>query len=146
MSNPISVSAQDLVSRIINAAIGIDEHHIFVVYDEKALTEAIKVGIKTPFAGIIYGGLAGQPGADPTRQGLVSELQFAILYGFAAPTIGNVDSQDTAWEAMTTVRKAIRGQRSPSMHFWRWVRETYLGTRNDAVYYAQHWATVTIAS
>lgn len=144
MTNPISDSAKDLSDRIVAADAGLDTNHVFIVYDEKALGEKINVGILTPFAGIVYGGLEGLPGADVTRQGLAANLQFAVLFGLAAPTIANVDSQDDAWNLMTAIRKAIRTTVSPTGHKWRWVRETYLGRKNDAVYYAQHWAAVAV--
>lgn len=133
---------KDIAARIA-VVLPLDSQHVFVVTDENDLVKQIQTGVKTPFAGVIYGGLQAREGADPSRQGRAVDLRVGVFFGVTGRTIGNADTKPATWALLSAVRKAIIGQRSPTGHHWRFLSESFLGSKNDASYYSQHWGTFT---
>jgi hypothetical protein len=139
MPNPVADACADLVT-VLSSVSGLDSDHVFVATDEKHLGEKIAVGVKTPFVGVVYGGLQSIAAADPSRMGRLIDMRFGLMFGLASGQIGNVNAASSAWDILKAVRAAIRGRKAPSGHPWRFVSEAYLGRRNEVLYYVQHWA------
>ncbi len=143
--NPADQAVTQLAAILAKVA-PLDVEHVFTVFDEKNLADRVKIGVKTPFVGVIYGGMQSIASADPSRMGRALDMRIGLFFGVASDKIGGVDSQQSAWELLTAARKAIRGQRAPSGHPWRFISEPYLGRRGEVMYYAQHWGTMVAES
>lgn len=112
---------------------------ILTVFSESDFKNKSKM-LKTPFAGIMYGGMNATSG--DLRAGLAADLNLGILVGLASmnPT-GELENQ--SWTILSAIRRAILNQRSPTGHVWKFKSEVYMGDNGQISYFLQTWSTWT---
>lgn len=113
-------------------------HHIYSEDDIVTLTK----GLSYPCVGVLYDGIRSSPEQGATsKQGLSAEIVCSVMLFFrAASNVASKDSTSEALQLLDSIRDSIKGQRSPTGHFWRFQMEAALGGKNSVLIYIQRWA------
>lgn len=139
MSDIATLCTSDLVTKLqglINDPLG---DKVLSVFSEDDFYDKVKL-LKTPFAGVMYGGIRSIP-ADPSRQGMSTELVVTIIYGFTSRSVAGHDAKAEAWALLSKGRNAIKMTYSPSGHKWKFQSEVYMGVEGSIAMFSQQWAT-----
>lgn len=136
----IVVSCANALAEAIRKVPGF-EQRTFVVYSEDEILKETK-GMAYPCIGVIYEGMRSIPEAGETnKQGVSGELVCSVLLFFKQDTRATLDAKETALETLDVVRKAIRVDRAPSGHKWKFQLETPVDGKAGVLVYLQRWAT-----
>lgn len=129
----------DLVTRLSALSGQPLRDNVLQVVSEDDFNDKSKL-LKAPFAGVMYSGLRAEGNLDPSRQGMGARLVVAVIFGFTS-VVGH-DYKGEAWDMLGQARRAIRMQRSPTGHKWRFVSEAYVGVMKGTAFYVQTWDTM----
>lgn len=129
MTDFVTACNQDLQAKLEEVASFRDS--IVTVFSESDFRVKAKM-LKTPFAGIMYGGLRRASG-DLTGKGFAGELNMAVLVGVSTDT--------DSWGLLTKIRRKVLGSKSATGHTWRFKSESYIGDNNGISYFIQMWDT-----
>lgn len=119
---------------------------VFHIYDEKELLDRSKglpLSSKTVNVGVLYEGMkANQSVAKGGSAGTVisTEIVVSVVIMGKPDDIYGADKTGMP-EHLDSIRDAVKGQRSPTNHLWRFMVEAPAVLNDDVVLWIQRWST-----
>jgi hypothetical protein len=145
MSDDIAINCtNDIVEKLKDTGAfgGKGQEKVFSVYSEKDLFDKTK-HLSFPAVGVMYEGIF-ENGGDKSNQGMAAMCAVTIVLLLDGKTVGNLDQKNVAAALLDKLRGAIRLQRSPSMHRWKFIAEIPAGEIGPCIGYLQKWRTPVI--
>ena len=141
--DPVALRAVQQVAALL-APIPALEGKVFHVLSEKDLFDTA-TALSAPAAGVVYDGMRPQPESGAMRTGLAAELAVNVVIFYDGKDFVGQEAADAATldaiRLLDSVRNAIRGQRGPGNHLWRFDREIPAVEKGSLVVWLQRWTT-----
>lgn len=144
MANEISNIASNCVDDLVlkMKSVPAFSNKVIYAYTQDDLYD-MAAQLQFPCAGILYEGIRSVPDPETKNvaKGLSAELNCTLLLLVSGKSIGNADYKVTATQILDQFRNAIKGTRSPSGNYWKFLIESAVEARVGAYSYAQRWST-----
>src|SRR4051812_16918964 len=137
MANFADLCCADVTAKLQAIQGGPLRDSVLTVFSEADFKNKSKM-LKTPFAGVMYGGMV----AAQDQAGRMTDLAIGVLLGVASFQSASGDAAQTeAWTILAQMRKALLFQTTPTGHFWKFKSEIYVGDEKNIAFFIQQWAT-----